>query len=288
MWFKSECNQISERLWEYASQHLSASETAQIEGHLQQCARCQAEADACRQTVALLGAARRLPVPASRTTWQDLSPRLAPARRPALRSADLLPRLTLAGAGTALAATLLVVFLTGGHRSTLAGNPTAASLDRQPIASAGPKTPSAAAPNVAQDKTAHSEPDGAAFGPTLGSFYNGAVALLRTPNVNVARKPMPAPAPGLPTPHRRSYPRLARLDAARGHARPAAITADTAAQLDGGNVSPRTQQNYVLSPVSASTEDETAHRYVIGSIPVSQSGAGMVASSDGTEEGRAW
>ncbi|MCW3051989.1 MAG: hypothetical protein JWN14_1159, partial [Chthonomonadales bacterium] len=170
MWFKSECNKISDRLWDYSTQRLSASETAQVESHLQHCSQCQAEAGAYRQTVGLLGSARSMPVPASQKTWQDLRPSLAPTRRPILRSADFLPRLTLAGAGTAMAATLLVVFLSSG-RHPIQPTPVGPSLQAQPSpVVVGPVT-SPDTHNLAQTNTDQGTDDtipNRILGPLLG------------------------------------------------------------------------------------------------------------------------
>jgi anti-sigma factor RsiW len=283
MWFKSECNRTSERLWDYVSQRLTTTETAQVEGHLQHCSQCQAEAEAYRQTIGMLGAARSMPVPASQTSWRDLRPGLTPERRPALRSADLLPRLTLAGAGTALAATLLVVFLSGGHHSGLSVAPSPVSSGQQRIVSSERSTPPVAVPGSGDQEV----PDAAAPGSILDSF-SGAPALLAT-TTSPAPTKQPSVSPfRLPAPHHRNYPRFARSGGRRGYNSPSVASAETDAQLDGGNVSPRAQQNYVLNPVSASSDDDTVRHYVISSIPASQNGNGMVASNDGADEGRAW
>jgi len=284
MWFKSECNKISDRLWDYSAQRLSASETAQVESHLQHCSQCQAEAEAYRQTVGLLGSARSMPVPASQKTWQDLRPSLAPARRPILRSADFLPRLTLAGAGTALAATLLVVFMSGGHRPL---QPIAAgtSSNGQPTPVAvGPVTPSTTHEAVAQNDPNPAETM-SSVPPIVGSFFSAPPSILLTPDPEV--KPKFASTPKVSPPHPHNFSRFTGSTPHPGRRNAVANVGDTEAQLDGGNVAPRAQQNYVLNPVSPSGDDETTHRYVISSIPASQNGRGMVASND-EEEGRAW
>ncbi|MCW3094595.1 MAG: hypothetical protein JWL77_213 [Chthonomonadaceae bacterium] len=281
MWFKSECNRTSERLWEYVSQRLSTTETVQVEGHLQHCAHCQAEAEAYRQTIGMLGVARSMPVPASQTSWRDLRPGLTPARRPAFRSADLLPRLTLGGAGAALAATLLVVFLSSGHRPAPYDNATSGSSNRHDITLSNRSTP--APTEVVTDSTEPSAPEAAVPDSILGSF-----ALLNPTTSMASTKQTSVSAPRLPASHHRGYTRLVRSGAGRGHSSIAAASAETDAQLDGGNVSPRALQNYVLNPVSASSDDDTTRHYVISSIPASQNGNGMVASNDGVDEGRAW
>ena len=280
MWFKSECSKVSERLWEYSAQKLPAAETAQIEGHLQQCSRCQAEAEAYRQTVGLLGAARSLPVPASQSRWQDLRPRLAPARR----SADLLPRLTLAGAGTALAATLLVVFY--------GGRPSGSPYNPSPHAAGSPQAAPTQRENsppveTADNKRVSSGQESMAFGPMLGSLAAGLFA--QGPSSASTENPKPVVAPRLSMPRRRDSFPVARLTTRKGRVKSGSMAPDETAQLDGGDASPRLQQqNYVLSPVSSSADEETVHHYVMGSIPVAQSGAGSVAANEGSEEGRAW
>jgi hypothetical protein len=281
MWFKSECNRTSERLWEYVSQRLSTTETAQVEGHLQQCSRCQAEAEAYRQTIGLLGAARSMPVPASQTTWRDLRPGLTPERRPALRSADLLPRLTLGGAGAALAATLLVVFLGSGHRPANYVGPTQGSPGRHETASSDRSKPlvaSGAVSDSGEQEVADAAPDS-----IFSSLFHSAL-LATTNTATTALKP----SISNPRPPHRSYGRVAHLASGRGHSKSVSTSEEADAQLDGGNVSPRAQQNYVLNPVSASSDDDTVRHYVISSIPASQNGNGMVASNDGADEGRAW
>jgi len=285
MWFKSECNKISDRLWDYSTRRLSESETAQVESHLQHCANCQAEAEAYRQTVGMLGSARSMPVPASQKTWQDLRPSLAPARRPFLRSADFLPRLTLAGAGTVMAATLLVVFLSSGRhplQPIAAGN---GSHDQPSPVAVGPVTPPTTHAESGQNNI---DPEsGTPPSYVLGSLFSGSSALLMAPNPIV--KPTTVAMPKVAVVHPRNTPRNLRVPAnGKGRTPSVANSGDAEAQLDGGNVTPRAQQNYVLNPVSASGEDETTHRYVISSIPASQSGRGMVASNDESEEGRAW
>jgi hypothetical protein len=292
MWFKSECNRISDQLWEYTSQRLSASETTRIESHLQQCARCQAEADAYRQTIGMLGAARQMPVPASQTTWRDLRPSLAPERRLALRTADLLPRLTLGGAGAALAATLLVVFLNNGHQTPVINRTTPGTSGQRPVAVSGtattPTTDETAQNNTEASDTETTDPNVAASHSVSGSFLAVAPSMLSMPS---PAEKTTAPAPNglrIASPHRRSYVHSPRLLAGNGHSRPAANSEEADAQLDGGNVAPRAQQNYVLNPVSASSDDETARHYVLSSIPASQNGASTVASNDGADEGRAW
>ncbi len=281
MWFRSECSKVSDSLWDYSSQRLSAAETAHVERHLQQCARCQAEAEAYRYTVGMLGAARSQPIPASQRTWQDLRHGLATHRQAARRSADLLPRLTLAGAGTALAAMLLVVFFGGAHGP------------KKTVDAPRPNGPQQGVPSVHE---ASSPPEGMvakrepqAGGHDLlssflgfGSFFPGAVTRLTSPHANAG----PAVEPRSSPPRRRPHARAARL---AGPARPASIPADYAAQLDGGNVPPRRQpRNFVLNPVAPPADEEPARRYVMGSIPVAQTGAGVTASSDGTEDGGAW
>jgi len=284
MWFKSECNKISDRLWDYSTQRLSESETAQVESHLQHCAKCQAEAEAYRQTVGLLGSARSMPVPASQKTWQDLRPDLAPTRRPILRSADFLPRLTLAGAGTALAATLLVVFMSGGHRPLQPiATGTGSNGHPTPVA-VGPVTPSTTHEVIAQNDPNPAEKM-SSVPPIVGSFFSVPPYILLAPDSEA--KPKFASTPKLSTPRPHNFSRLAPPTPHAGRRNAVANAGDTEAQLDGGNVTPRAQQNYVLNPVSASGDDETTHRYVISSIPASQNGRGMVASND-EEEGRAW
>ena len=286
MWFKSECNQISERLWEYSAQRLSTAETAQVESHLQQCVRCQAEAEAYRQTAGMLGAVRRLPVPASQTTWRDLRPSLSPSRRPALRSANLLPRLTLGGAGTALAATLLAVFLSSGHKTPQGGSPTLPSSRQQQVRSADSSVSSPAAVETVQDSTNSGAVDRMPSGPTFSPFFSGASSFLQTSDSAETQKTVQPPA--LPRVRRRSHSRFARSGTAGKQPQSVPASEEAVAELDGGNVLPRTQKNYVLNPVSSSAEDETAHHYVISSIPVSPNGSGTAAASEGTEEGRAW
>ena len=283
MWFKSECNKISDRLWDYSTQRLSEAETAQVESHLQHCSQCQAEAEAYRQTVGLLGSARSIPVPASQTTWQDLRPSLAPARRPFLRSADFLPRLTLAGAGTVMAATLLVVFLSSGRHplQPIAAGP--GSHGHPAPVAVGPVTPP-----TTQDENS-TEPEAGPPTPSLafGALFSIPHDILTGPNPEVKTPRVAAAKPTVP--HLRNSSRGIRVAVnSKGRIRATANAGDAEAQLDGGNVTPRAQQNYVLNPVSASGDDETTHRYVISSIPASQSGRGMVASNDESEEGRAW
>jgi hypothetical protein len=288
MWFKSECDKISDRLWDYSAQRLSASETAQIEQHLPHCARCQAEAAAYRQTLGMLGAARSLPVPASQTSWHDLRPALTPARRAAGRSVDWLPRLTLAGAGTAMAATLVVVFFSSGTHSFRINSPASRPEVRTHESASAPTAVSPAEGEVAQNQTQPAASDPADSGPGLSSFFSGAFAQLTRPDPTP--KAINAPAPTLAklsTPRHRSYLRIARAGTDSKIGKPGVSPVDPAAHLDGDNVTPRSRQNYVLAPVSASSDEETTHRYVISSIPVGSNG-GTVASNDGADEGRAW
>ena len=287
MWFRSECSKISDRLWDYSAQRLSASETAQVESHLQRCAPCQAEAEAYLQTIGLLSSARSIPVPASQKTWQDLRPGLTPARRPVLRSADLLPRLTLAGAGTVLAATLLVVFLSGGHHPLQPIAPGSGSSDQHAPVTVGPVTSPSNTKDVAQKDVVQNdsipETQTSAPGTVIETFFPG---LLSVPNPVV--KPTAVATPRLSVLRPRDTSHTTRVATnGRGRSHSLANSGDAEAQLDGGNVAPRAQQNYVLNPVSSS-EEETTHRYVISSIPSAQNGKGLIASSDEMEEGRAW
>ena len=293
MWFKSECNRISERLWDYSAQKLTAAETAQIEVHLRQCAHCQAEAEAYRTTFGMLAATQRLPVPASQTSWQDLRPRLAPARRPGLRSADLLPRLTLAGAGSVMAAALLVVFFTSGHRSLQIGDPADRTHRTSPTELSSSATPSQSGTHSARSAATMEGQTDAGSARTFGSFFPGSsaagsfafVPTSGTVDTQAVRS-APSSTPKI-SPRLRVHPLVARRMPSREQGHSGLSAADYAAQLDGGNITPRTPpQNYVLNPVAVSAEEEPTHRYVISSIPVGQSGA--VASNDSTEEGRAW
>jgi hypothetical protein len=290
MWFfRSECDKISERLWDYTAQRLSAVETAQIESHLALCAHCQTEADSYRQTLRMLSATRSLPVPASQTSWQELRPRLAPAiaaRHSGLRSADLLPRLTLAGAGTALAATLLVVFFSGGHPPAQVDRGTMRSDQVRQTAPNGRDHASSVDTTVAQNDAKHASSDGSVSGMTLGAFFDNRFAQLRTAHTKENSGAGPTPKPTVV--NRRNFPRITRRTVpSTTHGRPAATSEESAAQLDGDNVTPRTQQNYVLNPVTPSADEEPTHRYVMGSIPTAQNSS-TVASNEGTEEGRAW
>ncbi len=283
MWFKSECSQISEQLWEYVSQRLSGAETTRVETHLQQCARCQTEAEAYRQTVGMLGAARQLPIPASQTTWRDLRPSLDPVRRPVLRSTDFLPRLTLAAAGTALGATLLVVFFSGGRSALHPGNTVVRA--HEPLATAVPQT-APRSTEVAQNSSEAVEAPHGASGFAFGSFFNPAPSVLQTQNS--AELSHATPLPRAPVVRRHNGSRSAQVASNNGHLHAVANSEDAEAQLDGGNVSPRAQHNYVLNPVSASSEDDTTRHYVISSIPATQNGSSAIASNDGNDEGRAW
>lgn len=290
MWFKSECNKISDRLWDYTAQRLSASETTQVETHLQQCAKCQAEAEAYRQTLGLLGAARSMPVPASQTTWRDLRPQLTPAPKPITRSADWLPRLTLAGAGTAMAATLLVVFLSSGrHPGGIANSVNPPQHGSQPdVTAPDPDASSGDGTTIAENNAEPSDNGGGTYDPT--KFFSGAAALTWGGGSH-RNAPVPSPAPREVTPSHRLRPHATHLAGNSGHTKKATLptpqpTAQVA-RLDGSNVTPRAQQNYVLKPVSASSDDETTRHYVISSIPVSNGSSAIASNGDG-DEGRAW
>lgn len=277
MWLRSECSKVSDCLWDYSARRLSTAETAQIERHLQQCVRCQAEAEACRHTVGMLSAARSRPVPLSQKNWHDLRPALAAGRR----SADFLPRLTLAGAGTALAATLLVVFFGGSHSPTKSYN-TNPSGGQQTAPSSGENLspPDVAVANHESQQGGHGLfSSGLGFGAFFPGFGSQSTGPLEKPGPPAALSPSP--------PHHSLHPHSARSGA--GHTRPAPTAPDYVAQLDGSNVTPRSQpRNFVLNPVVSSTDEEPAHRYVMGSIPAAPTGVGAAASAEGTEDGGAW
>lgn len=291
MWFKSECDKISDRLWDYTAQRLSVAETAQIENHLQQCAKCQAEAEGYRQTLGLLSAARSMPVPASQTTWRDLRPSLQPERRSVNRSAEWLPRLTLAGAGTVMAATLLVVFFSSNRRP---GTVIPAATPSNTVAQVAPNSVD---PHTAQsdnniDNSAGSESEPTVkSGPTMASVY---AAMTSFPSVQGSNKLThatlsPSTVTRLTRPRRHNESGTSRLaiNVGRSRSNRAVAATDASAHLEGDNATTGAQKTYVLKPVSQTSDDETpqAHRYVISSIPSAQA---AVASNDGGDEGRAW
>ncbi len=274
MWINSECSKISALLWDYAAQRLSESETTRVERHIAHCSRCTEQADAYRLTVGMLSAGRRQAVPTSLSTWQELRGRLeTPERRPIRRSADLLPRLTLAGAGTALAAMLLVTFYSQGLHPSVANHPRPPETVRAVPLTTHDEMPAPETKAEASDVASRT---------IFQGFLPGEAALMEASSV---------PAP-LTTPVSHPLPptrlRLARWTPRHGAASARNEAKETyTAQLDGAGDPPRTQShNFVISPVATQTDAETTPHYVMGSIPVG--GGTSAGNGDGAEEGRAW
>ncbi len=278
MWMRSECSRLSVQLWDYAALRLSADDTALVERHLLQCRRCREEAESYRQTVGMLTAVRRQPVPASQSTWRGLQARLeTPRHHPASRSADWLPRLTLAGAGTVLAAMLLFVVTGSGLHRPASVRPYSTESART--------TPSHEETQIAEAKAAGPEPSNLAIGDIFESFLPGQPALVRANVEPSVRSTVPVHAS-----HSRTHGRTNHWTARTGSVSPPTLPSEPyTAQLDGGDATPNsTRHNFVMSPVTAQSEAETSPHYVIGSIPAGQAtGASTSSNGDGSDEGGA-
>ena len=84
MWGFSECQRVSDLLWNYAAHSLSATDAERVERHLSSCDSCREEVEQHRHAVDGLASIRRLPIPDSRRGWHELQSRLSePAALPA-------------------------------------------------------------------------------------------------------------------------------------------------------------------------------------------------------------
>jgi hypothetical protein len=280
MWRNTDCRTVSELLWNYMAHRLSEQEIERVERHLALCGSCRAEAAAYRQTVDVLSSARRSPLPESRRGWRELQTRLSeyPGGQPsATRSRWRIPPLVW---GTAAAAAVLCVavwthpFETRNNGMSDGDSPGA----------------SASIGNVAQsapDNTDTWEMDDSYAWPDAtadsrhgrhGSFKNGIA--------------VPTPG-GLRHPSRPSI-RWTRTADMRNGVRQMVMGPRTRrgpipdyAHMDGRHAANSGDStDYVLTPVSATSDSDSAADYVMGSIVMPGRSGG--AGSEDTVEVRGW
>jgi hypothetical protein len=285
MWRNTDCRIVSELLWNYTAHRLSEPEIERVERHLGLCGSCRAEAAAYRQTVDALASAQRSPIPESRRGWRELQMRLSEspaAQQSANRWRWGIP--PLVWGATAAAAVLCFAVWTHPFEArnnavpgSTASGESASSVD---VAQTAPDMPADSWDDM--DYT-YIAPDTRVEPNTSrhGSINNG---------TGIA---MAAGAHRLP----RSSFRWARTADARngvrviamGHPRTRRGPIPDYAHMDGRHAANSTDSpDYVLTPVSATSDSDSAADYVMGSIVMTGRFSGTGSSSDDTEEARGW
>ncbi len=260
MWGYTDCRAVSEMLWNYTAHRLSEQDVERVEKHIADCGACRAEAEAYRQTVDALASMRRTPIPDSRRGWHELRARLStPERRPIAPPLWRTPM--FAWGATALAAALFVTFVNPLGNRILApsggGNEAPQSRGRDT------GTQAALTPD-AQDETNGD----AAIDPETLYAYADEVSGTNAPNgasassIRPLRRPLHHPtqlAEGGPSGGHRRFagsPGRARLGRALDYA-----------HMDGKSAANgRDNSDYVLTPISAEAEPDSATDYVMGSV----------------------
>ena len=279
MWRNTDCRIVSDQLWNYVAHRLSEQEVERVERHLSLCDACRAEADAYRLTVDGLASARMRPIPQSRRGWHELQARLSevPASQRAVnRLRWNIPQLAW---GAAASAAVLAVFMLP--------RPASPPADSN-VASRGSQT---AAPGTIVPGVVTVQPGGPQEG--VVPRPNVPITLPRAADASkhvIARtgsSPFHASRPSLkwtPAADVRGGARLA-IHRPRKHTAPVLDYA----HMDGRrSANPGERAEYVLTPVGASTDSDSAPDYVMGSIAMSGRAGGFTTVSNDTEEARGW
>ena len=244
------CRHFSSQLWDYTTGELDAANRARLEAHLAGCASCRHQLDLEQRLTSAFAAARSRPVPASVGNFAHILPSLRPAASRTGR-----PAVMLTGAGGLCGA--LAIALIFALRPPA---PVAPPLQR-------PEGPTEALVTPPTNDTSHGRP-------APGERH----ALVVAENTHHPHRPVthtPVRIAMLPV-HRRLpvlnaafHPRaIVRPPAPK--ARRSSTPADSNGQmelasLDGaGQREPRSQFEYVMAPVSLSSEQEPQRSYVIG------------------------
>lgn len=261
MWGFTDCRHVSEMLWNYTAHRLSEQEVERVERHLTGCGACRAEAEAYRRTVDALSDLRKGPVPDSRRGWRELEARLVSSENSRMSSrSPWTPALTWG----AVAAAALVLVVMGRPF----GSAPARTDDPGRIADT---VPAASAPATVAHDDVNSDPYEAFGGDdATESPVDAAVR----PKARVLHSGEPAAR------RRRWHPstRIAAADAGT-HRVPGSVTHVTkhsqVALNDrhaGNHESEQNAENttdYVLTPVSTTSDGDSGTEYVMGSVIMS-------------------
>ena len=277
MWRNTDCRTVSELLWNYTTHRLSEQEIERVERHLDLCGPCRAEAEAYTHTTSALRAIQREPIPDSRRGWHELQARLsAPPERQSILPAVRWMRPQLAFGSLALAAALCVVFM----RPPL-------EFGTQSVSRHGNAVASVPGPQVSESAVDQADP-------LVGGYtYDDLMPLKAGPShseiTGHSRRPGRATGGWIQSPHSlRPSMKMASAAPYTVHARPAGWRSRRRSEtaLDFNHVDGRNRQqgtsdanNYVLTPVSTSSESDNGADYVMGSII-------MASRSGDTEEAR--
>lgn len=261
MWGYTECKAVSHLLWNYSANRLSADEQALVERHLTTCDTCRAEADAYRQTVDALASMRRDGIPQSRRGWRELQTRLTePQPRAASGGRWNLPTLGW-GVLTAAAGVLAVMFFSN---QPISNSPTAGQSSRDVARLSQPSTADSADTQDAlpfDDSFLDTYPDASTPSRSAGGhkIRRGPPVVVNSSGLRrIPRRPMRLA-------DARTILRHTYSDGIHG-ARRASARIDSR-HLDGAGSSAGSEaREYVLSPVSATSDSEYGADYVMGGV----------------------
>lgn len=275
MWGTTECGAVSSLLWNYTAHRLSEGEIERVERHLAHCGACRAEADSYRATVDALASIRRTPVPESRRGWHELYARLSAPEQPRAASRNR-PIFPVFAWGSAVCAAGALCFLFFSRPATVPSSgvrnsPALAELGRGAMPE---RTASAVSPY--SDVASRGQLTNAEIADALAAADSGDNSApsqsVSHPHIRrVLRRPVQL-ADARPAVH--SYAVAGKI---KRRSRP---TSD--AHLDGRGASGAgDQSDYVLTPVSATSESDAGAEYVMGSVM-------MTARSSDTEVASGW
>lgn len=270
----SECDAVSELLWNYAANRLSEAQTLHVESHILTCSSCRKEMEGYRAAVSALTGLKQSPVPESRANWRDLQARLTaqPTRRP-LFSFNSWRVPSLAWGSLAVASVLGVFFF---------GRPLDQSLVAHQPSHSG----------VSLDGARHS-PD-IASGDSSDTGYDEIMdnELDSAPLTDKSQNRTAAPRNRTLSGHHSSHSAIHWVSASyRSDARTARTVRRSSVKpaldydaVDGGRSSAGTDnENFVLTPVTSALESETPSNYVIGSVSTTVRPVSSSYDSDATE-----
>jgi hypothetical protein len=263
MWGFTECRTVSHLLWNYSANRLPADERELVERHLTTCDACRAEADAYRQAVDGLASMRRESIPQSRRGWRELQTRLSEpqVRAAASRAWWSMPPLAW-GSFVAVLGAVAFMYFSKTLDTRMSIEPSApTNAGGAADQSAGNTAPDAHDPFNLDDTYIDTSPDPVA-GPHASVGRRVRRAQVTASNINSSQHA-----------YRHSV-RLAdaRLSPGRSLAgsvhgpRVAASQLDPR-HLDGAGAVPSNEaRDYVLAPVSTTSDSETGADYVMGSV----------------------
>jgi hypothetical protein len=270
MWGFSECRAVSHLLWNYSADRLSADERALVERHVSICDACRAEADAYRQTVDALASMRRDGIPQSRRGWRELQTRLS---EPQVRAATSRSRWGLPLAWSsfiAVAGALAVLFFSNQPVNN------SASLD--PGNSSGGRIESSDPGTIASAETQDPLDLDEAFvdtspDPAISSQLAIGHRVRRGSRASQRSLRRPIQYADARLPSHQTY-----SDGIHSGRR--TVSRSDTRHLDGAGSSASSEaREYVLAPVSATSDSESGANYVMGSVM-------MNARTADTEEAR--